>query len=171
MQPALNNLNLNFEHSSVFPILKPSLKAWTKIATSKKKQDIELLNPPHPAYNNLQLIQKTLANCFINNSGTLSEFKKIINDEKVNFSRYNFFYSNFLVNNRQKQEGIKAIKNAYENFPGNLLISQFKKSLEKGEKNNNVFECKNASNVLAEAVYIISSALSSQMQYSFLIFI
>ena len=160
-----NNLNLNFEHSSVFPILKPSLKAWTKIATSKKKQDIELLNPPHPAYNNLQLIQKTLANCFINNSGTLSEFKKIINDEKVNFSRYNFFYSNFLVNNRQKQEGIKAIKNAYENFPGNLLISQFKKSLEEGEKNNNVFECKNASNVLAEAFYIISSALSSQMQY------
>ena len=160
-----NNLNLNFEHSSVFPILKPSLKAWTKIATSKKKQDIELLNPPHPAYNNLQLIQKTLANCFINNPGTLYEFKKIINDEKVNFSRYNFFYSNFLVNNGQKQEGIKAIKNAYENFPGNLLISQFKKSLEKGEKNNNVFECKNASNVLAEAVYIISSALSSQMQY------
>ena len=160
-----NNLNLNFEHSSVFPILKPSLKAWTKIATSKKKQDIELLNPPHPAYNNLQLIQKTLANCFINNPGTISEFKKIINDENVNFSRYNFFYSNFLVNNGQKQAGIKAIKNAYENFPGNLLISQFKKSLEEGEKNNNVFECKNASNVLAEAFYIISSALSSQMQY------
>ena len=37
--------------------------------------------------------------------------------------------------------------------------------MEEGEKNNNVFECKNASNVLAEAFYIISSALSSQMQY------
>ena len=46
-----------------------------------------------------------------------------------------------------------------------MLINQFKKVLNASEKNINIFNCQDSSHVLAEIIYIIANALSSQQMY------
>ncbi len=93
------------------------------------------------------------------------DFKSIIENEEYNFSRYNFFISNYYFNKNQKVKALNLINSASSKYPGNLLINQYKKALQNGEKNKNVFNCQNSSDILAETLYILANILSSQENY------
>ena len=54
----------------VFEILIDSLRFWTKIVDSKNPNDIKLLKSRRPGYENLIIIQKAFANCFLETSNT-----------------------------------------------------------------------------------------------------
>ena len=101
--------------------------------------------------------------CLFFVSKTKNEWVNII---KFTISDYrvNKFY--FIGDNKNKlDESKKLINSAHEKYPGNLLIHQFKKVLINNEKNNNVFNCKNSSHIMAEIFYILSNILSSEREY------
>ena len=50
------------------------------------------------------MIQKTFAHCHLGSVNTEREFKKIIENEKTSFSRYYFFFANYLFNNEEKYD-------------------------------------------------------------------
>ena len=160
-----DKLENNYRHQLIFEVLKMSLNSWTEIAISKDKEKIQLINMPYTGYRNIVLIQKVFANCYLGTSNTLNEFERITQSNKSNFSRYHFFFANYLLNNKRKEESKNFINSASKKFPGNLLINQFKKNLENKDRNNFEFDCANSSNIMAEIFYIYANALSSQGDY------
>ena len=159
------NLEPNNGHEMVFEILIDSLKFWTKIVETKNPNDIKLLKSRRPGYENLIIIQKAFANCFLETSNTEKEFNSILNNKKFNFSRYNFFISSYFFDKKKNKEAIDIINSASKKYDGNLLINQFKRVLINGEKNKNIFICQNSSDILAEIFYIIGNVLSSQENF------
>ncbi len=160
-----DKLENNFEHQLIFDILKISLNSWTEIAQSKDKEKIKLIDISRPGYNNLILIQKVLAHCHTGSADTEQEFKRIIENKKLSFSRYNFFFANYLLNNNKETESNNFINLASERYPGNLLINQFKINLNNKEKTKIQFNCTSSSDVMGEIFYIFANALSSQGNY------
>ena len=160
-----NKIERNYENQLIFDVLKMSLNSWLEIAQSKDEKNVNLINPPHPAYDNLILIQKAFARCYVGSADTEKEFKKIIENKKSGFSRYHFFFANYLFNNGKKIQATELINLAYEEYPGNLLINQFRKKLNNEEKFNGEFNCQNSSHVMGEMLYIFANALSSQGDY------
>jgi len=153
------------QHQLIFEILEISLKTWTKVIESNNIKDAELLDKANPVYNNLVMIQKVFANCYLENIGTEKEFKKIIENKKYNFFRYNFFFGNYLYNNGKKAKAIELIDSSSKKYPRNLLINQFRKNLNGSEKNNNEFNCRNSADIVAEIFYVLANLLSSQGDY------
>ena len=160
-----DKLENNYRHQLIFEVLKMSLNSWTEIAISKDKEKIQLINMPYTGYRNIVLIQKVFANCYLGTSNTFNEFERITQSNESNFSRYHFFFANYLLNNKRKEESKNFINSASKKFPGNLLINQFKKNLENKDRNNFEFDCANSSNIMAEIFYIYANALSSQGDY------
>ena len=160
-----DKLENNYRHQLIFEVLKMSLNSWTEIAISKDKEKIQLINMPYTGYRNIVLIQKVFANCYLGTSNTFNEFERITQSNKSNFSRYHFFFANYLLNNKRKEESKNFINSASKKFTGNLLINQFKKNLENKDRNNFEFDCANSSNIMAEIFYIYANALSSQGDY------
>tara|TARA_A100001011_G_scaffold393682_1_gene484177 strand:+ start:1321 stop:3021 length:1701 start_codon:yes stop_codon:yes gene_type:complete len=146
-------------------MLLVSLDAWTQISQVKNKDSLNLLNYSNNAYANLQILQKAFGKCYISSNTMEEDFKSIIENEEYNFSRYNFFISNYYFNKNQKVKALNLINSASSKYPGNLLINQYKKALQNGEKNKNVFNCQNSSDILAETLYILANILSSQENY------
>ena len=155
----------DYEHRMVFNVLQASLISWTNLNTLKQEDGIKLIEKIPDRYKNFKTIQILLANCFYQSSKTDENFKKIVNDNSYNFSRYYFFYSNYYFNKKNKTKALEIIKKASKDNPNNLLINQFKKKLVLNEKNHNKFNCSNQNDILAEIFYVIANALSSQGNY------
>ena len=159
-------LENNFEHQLIFDILKKSLNSWIELTQSKDKKDRKFIESHHPAYNNLVLIQRAFAYCYVDSVDTEQAFKKIIEDEKSSFSRYHFFFGNYLFNKKRKNDSIQFINLASEKYPRNLLINQFKKNLNNQKKIETQFSCKNSSDIMGEMLFVFGNALSSQGDYT-----
>ena len=72
----------------------------------------------------------------------------------------------FRLNNKNEIDKAKKFINlSHEKYPSNLLISQLRKVLIQNEGNQNIFNCKNSNDVVAEIFYILANALSSQEKY------
>ena len=160
-----DKLKLSNNSNLVPEILQNSLSAWSKISNTQNEDDLSLLDFSNPAFENLIIIQKSFGNCFLKLDNTKNEFMKVINNDKLNFSRYHFFVSNYFYNNNHEKDAINLISSASEKFPSNLLINQFKKILISGEVNNNIFNCNNSTHIIAELFYILANVLSSQEDY------
>ncbi len=158
-------LENNFQHQLIFDALKSSLNFWVEIAESKDKKKIKLIDMLQPGYNNLILIQKVFAHCYIGSLDTELEFRKLTENEKSNFSRYNFFFANYLLNNNKETESAEFINIASKKYPGNLLINQFKKNLKNKQINKTQFDCQKTTHIVGEVFYIFANALSSQGNY------
>ena len=156
-----NEIEKNQEHLAVSRILKISLNIWSSI----EEDGISSIQNIPERYNNFKIIQNTLANCFFDTNETTKVFNEILNNKKENFSRYYFFYANYLINQNKKLEANEIINYASKKYPNNLLINQLKKTYLDKEKNYNNFNCKNKNHIIAEIFYIISNALSTQTNY------
>jgi len=160
-----DQLKLPTNRNLVPEILQNSLSAWAKISNTQNQDSLNLLDFKNPAFENLTIIQKTFGNCFLKLDNTANEFVKVINDDKLSFSRYHFFVSNYFYNNNKKKDAMDIISSASEKFPSNLLINQFKKVLISKEENKNIFNCNNSKHIIAELFYILANVLSSQEDY------
>ena len=100
----------------VSTILKFSLNNWVNI----DKDGIESLENIPDRYNQFKIIQNTLAHCYFDKPNAENKFRQILDDQKVDFSRYNFFFVNYLLkkNNLSKAKQIAklASKNIQEIF-------------------------------------------------------
>ena len=115
------------------------------------------------SYQNLSNLHKAFINCYLNSNETNKSFKILINSEKVDYSRYLFFYITYLIENNKIIEA-KNLINKFDEFNSILLVLQSKIWLEKNELNNftKIFSCKNENDLLAEFFFLIANLYSTQ---------
>jgi tetratricopeptide (TPR) repeat protein len=90
-------------------------------------------------------------------------FLNLINNQQGDYSRYIFFYINYLIDN-QKIDEAKAVGNQLEYINSTLLLTQTKSWLDKNKMKefNKIFSCKNHNDVISEFLFLISNLYSSQ---------
>ena len=116
-------------------------------------------------FQNLKKIQKVFLNCFYSTPNTETSFENLLNKDKTDFSRYNYFYANYLLSKGEKIKSKKIIKDSLVSAPRNLLLNQANIDFN-NSKSKIKFNCKKIEHVTAEILYITANALSSQAIYS-----
>ncbi len=118
-------------------------------------------------YENLVLIQKAFLNCYLDNAITDEIFSELIDSNKLNLTRYNFFYVNFLISKNRENEAKKILKNKTNTFDHNLLLEQSRLFLNEGKGNTlkAMFNCANPNHLIAEFFYLIANYYSSDAEH------
>ncbi len=115
-------------------------------------------------FENLNKIQDVFLYCYFNSEKTEAKFQSLLENKKIDFSRYSYFYAKYLHDAGKSSQAKKIIQESLKNNPRNLLLNQYKFDLEK-TKAGFYFDCNNVSHIAAEILFISASALSSQSLY------
>ena len=144
--------------------ISSSLYNWSNLDKNNFGNAISDLNNLNERFQNLKKIQNAFLNCFFSTNKTEEVFEELISDQRTDFSRYNYFYANYLSSIGDKAKAKEIISNSLKKYPRNLLLNHYKTDLDKNE-NNFDFDCKNRDHISAEIIYITANALSSQSIY------
>ena len=114
-------------------------------------------------FRKLELINLALQNCYLGSLETENLFTNLINLEDEANSRYLFFYSNYLAD-QKKYSKIKNLYKKVELINSTLLIAQSKKWVDTQNYDifNSFFSCKNSSDIISEFLFIISNLYASE---------
>ena len=123
-------------------------------------------------FGNFSFINEVFQRCYLKDKNTKTYFENLINDqeniraEDADYSRYIFFYINYLTENNRYQE-VKKITDNLEYLKSSLLISQSKKWIqdEKLEEFQKVFSCRNPNDIISELFFLVANLYSSQKDY------
>ena len=118
-------------------------------------------------FGNLSFINETFQRCYLEDQNTKTYFVNLVNNMNDNdYSRYIFFYINYLVSNNSLEEA-KEIVAQLDYLNSTLLLSQSKKWVEekKIEEFNKIFSCKNPNDIISEFFFLIANLYSSQSDY------
>ena len=143
------------------------LIAWSKASQGKKEESFQFLQKIPEPYKHLKNIQKVFLQCYFDENQTKQSFNKLIKSKEYNFSRYNYFLANYLLQENKFEEAKNIIKDSSIKYRSNLLLRQTEFFLEKkqNEKIKNIFNCKNPKDDLGEFFYILANLYSSQQDY------
>ena len=121
-----------------------------------------------PQYENINKINNIFLNCYFDTKNVEKEFQNLISDKTTDFSRYTFFYANYLFKKNLHKKASFILSEKLVKHPRNLLLNQLYSDIELKKQNHlqNNFECTNVSNIIAELFYITANALASQNFYS-----
>ncbi len=146
-----NNYNL---------LIYETLKGYNQLFLEKK------ISKNENNLGKLSLINEAFFYCYLNHPETNSKFLDIIENEKGEYSRYLFFYLNYLVKNNQFDYAYKLV-DKIEIIGSSLLIAQTKLWIKNSDfkKINNLFSCQNENDLLSEFFYLISNLLSVGQEY------
>ena len=113
-------------------------------------------------FGNLSLIAKTFQKCFLNDPKTDYHFVNLVEKVDEDFSRYKFFYINYLISKDRIIEANKIVENI-NSINSTLLLSQAKNWLDEDNliKFNQVFSCQNPNDIISEFLFLISNLYSS----------
>lgn len=119
-------------------------------------------------YKNFAFINDAFINCYLDNKKVEEKFLRIINPNTLNFTRYNFFYVNFLVSKNRNYEAIKILEKNNDTFNNNLLLNQTRSWLKEGNANRikKIFDCRNPNHLISEFFYLIANLYSSEENYA-----
>ena len=149
------------ENDKIALLLTEALKQYlyifekNKIITIKKN------------FGNFSLANEAFQRCYLEDKNTSAYFDKIVNQtEGENYSRYIFFYTNYLIENQRYDEA-KEITQNLDYFNSSLLISQTKKWVEdqKFKEFKKIFSCKNPNDLISELFFLAAGLYSSQNDY------
>ena len=114
----------------------------------------------------LGFINFVFQNCYLRNVNTEEYFLNLFNKTEMDYSRYIYFYINYLISEKKYKEA-KDITDSSDVINSSLLILQTKSwiDMKKFKKINSIFSCENKSDILAEFFYLISSLYSSEENY------
>ena len=141
-----------------------TLYIWSDLKENNLEKAKQNINQLDNRFENLKKIQNAFLHCYFNSKDTSSLFNKLIQDQRTDFSRYNFFYARYLDNQGEKTKAKQIIEDALSKHPRNLLLNQYNIDLKLNIKKNN-FNCKNEKEVVAELIYLAANALSSQSYF------
>ncbi len=149
-------------------LISRSLNNWVSFPKLSKENSLNLIDKTKGRYDSLQAIQKTFAHCYFDSDKTVKNFEELLANKNSDFSRFNFFYINYLLKNDKITKAKKILNNSLKSSPRNLILNQLKIDLNNNRKETsyNKFNCRKISDVVAEIFYITASALSSQSLYS-----
>ena len=137
--------------------------SFSNLSLEKAEKKIDAINP---RFKNLKKIQKAFLHCYYASPNTDLFFQRLSTNKDIDFSRYNYFYVKYLTKSGKIEQAKKIIDTSLELFPRNVLLNQYKIDLSKN-KNRDDFNCQNQSHVVAEILYIVANALSTQSLYNF----
>ena len=133
-----------------------------KIPNTKKK------------FGNFSLINEVFQRCHLDDKDTKTYFVNLINNnnndnganEDADYSRYIFFYINYLIEDGRYQEA-KDITYNLGYLNSSLLISQGKKWIEneKLKEFKKVFSCRNSNDIVSEFIFLVANLYSSLKDY------
>ena len=118
-------------------------------------------------FGNFSFINEVFQRCYLKDKDTETYFKNLINSQNdADYSRYIFFYLNYLIEN----DGYEEAKNITANIDylnSSLLISQGKKWIkdQKLEEFKKIFSCSNTTDIMGEFFFLVSNLYSSQNDY------
>jgi tetratricopeptide (TPR) repeat protein len=118
-------------------------------------------------FGNFSFINEVFQRCYLNDKNTKVYFNNLVNSQNnSNYSRYIFFYLNYLLEN-EKYEEAKNITDDLNYLNLSLLISQGKYWIEskKTEEFKKIFSCKNPNDIVGEFFFLVSNLYSSQDNY------
>jgi len=116
---------------------------------------------------NFSFINEVFQRCYVGDKNTKNYFNSLVNNEKdQDYSRYKFFYLNYLIQNNKNVEA-KKIANKLDYLNSSLLVSQGKKWIEekKLKEFKKIFSCKNPNDILGELFFLVANLYSSQGAY------
>ncbi len=114
-------------------------------------------------FGNLSLIAETFQRCYLNDEKTGAFFLNLINNQDGDYSRYIFFYLNYLIDKNKINEA-ENIVSQFDYINSTILLSQSKSWVEnkKFKEFNNIFSCQNHKDVVSEFLFLVSNLYSSQ---------
>ena len=143
------------------------LIAWIKASENNKEDSFKFLDKVPERYRNLKKIQNSFLQCYFDTPKAQIAFEQLMNNEDSDFSRYNFFFANYLLFKNKNIEAEKAINLSRKIHRSNLLIKQTENFILTGnsKKIKNLFNCKNPVDVIAEIFYVIANIYSTEKNY------
>ena len=143
------------------------LIAWIKASENNKEDSFKFLDKVPERYHNLKKIQNSFLQCYFDTSKAQIAFEQLMNNEDSDFSRYNFFFANYLLFKNKNIEAEKVINLSRKTHKSNLLIKQTENFILTGnsKKIKNLFNCKNPVDVIAEIFYVIANIYSTEKNY------
>jgi len=142
-----------------------SLLNWVSFKNLDLNSAQNKINAIDSRFENLKNIQNVFLHCFYKSQKTEFFFEELALNQKIDFSRYNYFYATYLSNSGKIEHAKKVVNSSLKLYPRNLLLNQYKLDLNNGKHKNN-FNCQKLSNIVAEIFYITANALSSQDIYT-----
>jgi len=118
-------------------------------------------------FGNFSFINEVFQRCYLNDKDTKIYFDQLVNSKNdTDYSRYIFFYLNYLIENDGYEEA-KNITTNLDYLNSSLLISQGKKWIEdqKPEEFKKIFSCSNTTDIISEFFFLVSNLYSSQDNY------
>jgi tetratricopeptide (TPR) repeat protein len=118
-------------------------------------------------FGNFSFINEVFQRCYLNDQDTKIYFDNLINSQNnTDYTRYIFFYLNYLLQNDQYEEASKISGNL-DYLNSSLLVSQGKRLIEsdKIEEFKKIFSCSNPTDITSEFFYLVSNLYSSQDNY------
>ncbi len=114
-------------------------------------------------FGNLSLIAETFQRCYIEDKRTSSFFLSLINNQQGDYSRYIFFYLNYLIDNNKFNEA-RLVVEKIDYINSTLLLSQSKSWVDKEKFDDfeKIFSCKDHNDLVSEFLFLISNLYSSQ---------
>jgi len=152
------NQSLKFQNQNRFNlVIYETLRQYfytfnnKKILSNKKK------------FGNISIINQAFQRCYLKKDSTRSSFLNLINNPDGDYSRYIFFYINYLIENKKIDEA-KAVTNQLEYINSTLLLSQSKSWVENNQfkEFNNIFSCNSHNDIIGEFLFLVSNLYSSQ---------
>ena len=152
------NLSFKFQNQNRFNlIILETLREY--LYTFKNKQ----IPSDKKNFGNISIINQAFQRCYLKKDSTRSSFLNLMNNPDGDYSRYIFFYINYLIENNQLDEA-KAVTNQLKYINSTLLLAQSKSWVENKKFNefSKIFSCNNHNDIIGEFLFLISNLYSSQ---------
>ena len=145
------------EENRINLVIFETLKQY--IYTFKNKK----LLPNKKNFGNLSLIAEAFQRCHYNDQRTSSFFLNLINNQQGDYSRYIFFYLNYLIQNKEFDQA-KSVIDQIDYIGSTLLLTQTKSWIDnnKFKSFEKIFSCGNHNDIISEFLFLISNLYSSQ---------
>jgi len=160
---------LLYDHkkSPLEKLIAETLYFWSKVELSNFEDSKTSFSNIDDRFKNIKKIQLTFLNCYYEKKNTDFIYNELINETNVDFSRYNYFYINYLYKNKNFNKAKIVLEKSLNQSPRNLLLNQTKLDIINKRKNivTNQFDCKNIKDIYAELFYLIANAFSTQSLY------
>jgi len=118
-------------------------------------------------FGNFSFINEVFQRCYLNDKNTKVYFNKLVNSKNdADYTRYIFFYLNYLIENDGYEEA-KNITTNIDYLNSSSLISQGKKWIEDQELEEfkKIFSCSSTTDIISEFFFLVSNLYSSQNDY------
>ena len=142
-------------------IIAETFKQYLYVFKEKK------LSSTKKTFGNFSFINEVFQRCYLNDKNTKNYFDKLVNSQNdADYSRYIFFFINYLIENNKYEEA-KQITDNFDYLNSSLLISQGKKWIEdkKFESFKEIFSCTNSNDIVGELFFLVANLYSSQDDY------